>query len=211
MNNICSVCAAIPGIIGIETNAVGADNGAMNRFLFLPALMALLFLSACAGGPGMDDDGPLTPMPGYMPQDPEDHVLDEAVQTYLAKAGGPASSRYDFTRVDLDGDQRRDALVMMKAPHHYWCDMNGCSIVVFHAADNSFSPVSEIFPVRGPMYVSEDVTQGWRDLIIRVSGQSYARAKDVALNFDGTAYPRNPFFQPAVHLSQADHGQRIFP
>jgi len=31
-------------------------------------------------------------------------------------ANGPANTLYDFTRVDLDGDKRRDALVMMKGP-----------------------------------------------------------------------------------------------
>jgi len=61
------------------------------------------------------------------------------------------------------------------------------------------------------MYVSDLKTQGWRNLIVRVSGQAYADAKDVALQFDGTQYPRNPFFEPGIRLSQADQGQRLFP
>ena len=188
----------------------------MNRFALLPSFIALaLLLSGCAAGPDSVayDDGPLTPLPHeFIPQDPEDHVLEAAIRDYLVAAKGPASTQYDFTRVDLDGDGRRDALVMMKGPHHYWCGMDGCSLVVFKAANDHFALVSEIFPVRGPLYVSNRISEeGWKNLIIRVSGQSYAKAKDVALEFDGQTYPRNPFFQPAIVVSQADHGQRLFP
>lgn len=184
----------------------------IQSFFLLSLLIPLIALSGCTSGK-RTDDGPLTPMPdGFTAVDPDDHILDLAVKRYLAQANGPVSSRYEFTRVDLDGDKRRDALVMMVGPHHYWCAMDGCSLVVLKASDADFSVVSEIYPVRGPMYVSEKVTdEGWKNLIIRVSGQSYAKAKDVAMKFDGETYPRNPFFEPAITLSQADHGQRLFP
>lgn len=183
------------------------------RFSILCLCAALFLLGGCASGPDRTaTDGPLTPMPdGYSPQDPEDHVLDAAIKDYLAATKGPLFSRYDFTRVDLDNDGRREGLVMMKGPHHYWCDANGCSLVVFKAADDHFTVTSEIFPVRGPLYIGETTSQGWRDLIIRVSGQSYAKAKNVALQFDGEKYPRNPFFEPEMHVSLADHGPRLFP
>jgi len=188
----------------------------MSRSTLLSVCLGFsLFLSGCAAGPGdiAYDDGPLTPLPHELiPQDPEDHVLNAAIRDYMDAANGPTSTQYDFTRVDLDGDSRRDALVMMKGPHHYWCGMDGCSLVVFKAANDHFTLVSEIFPVRGPLYVSDRISEeGWKNLIIRVSGQSYAKAKDVSLEFDGQTYPRNPFFQPAIIVSQADHGQRLFP
>lgn len=146
------------------------------------------------------------------PQDPEDSVLAAAVRDYLNIENGPANTLYDFTRVDLDGDTRRDALVMMKAPHNYWCGMDGCSLAVFKAADDHFTLVSEIFPVRGPMYVSKTMSEdGWKDLLIHVSGQSYAQAKNVSLKNEGTGYPRNPFFEPETKISRADYGQRLFP
>lgn len=183
----------------------------MNRLAIAASIVFVSFLSACTATPAQDD-GPLTPMPDqHAILEPDDSVLAQAVAEYLKHAGGPASTRYDFTRIDLDGDTRRDALVMMKGPHHYWCDMNGCSMVVFKANNDSFTTVSEMFPIRGPLYVSNDTSQGWRDLIVRVSGQAYAKAKDVAVSFDGEGYPRNPFFLPEIQLSQATHGQRIFP
>ncbi len=184
----------------------------MSRSAFL-SFITILALTGCATAPEEPAyPGPLTPMPRAEIVEPADFVLAAAITEYLALANGPANTLYDFTRVDLDGDKRRDALVMMKGPHSYWCGMDGCSLVVFKAADDHFTLVSEIFPVRGPLYVSNRISdEGWRNLVVHVSGQSYARAKDVALKFDGSGYPRNPFFEPEIQLSQADQGQRLFP
>jgi hypothetical protein len=184
----------------------------MNRFLprslILLSLCLSLNLAACVSAPPPAAEMAALPNPVI---DPSDGQLDPAIQTFLVASKGPKFSQYDYTRVDLDGDGRRDALVMFSGPHSYWCDMNGCSLSVFKATNNGFVPMSEMFPVRGPMYVSNNRTDGWRNLIVRVSGQSYADAKNVAMNYNGGTYPRNPFFQPSIQLSQMDLGQRIFP
>ena len=178
--------------------------------------LCILLPVGCAGPASQNaylETGPLTPLTyDLIPQDPSDTALESAITSYLKQTKSPASTRFEYTRVDLNNDHRRDALVMMHGPHSYWCDMNGCNMVVFLADNENFSPVSEIFPVRGPLYVSDHQTNGWKDLIIRVSGQSYAPAKDVALQFDGTQYPRNPFFQPDIKLAHAPENRiRIFP
>ncbi|HEY8189380.1 MAG TPA: hypothetical protein VIF12_01740 [Micavibrio sp.] len=191
----------------------------MGRSIFFTLsslILSTILLSGCSSsGPrplSYSDDGPLTPLPDeFLPQDPEDQVLDSAVQDYLKLTKAPLSSRYDFTRVDLDGDHRRDALVMMEGPHGYWCAANGCSLIVFRAADDHFEWSSNIFPVRGPLYVSNTTSEGWKNLIIRVTGQPDVKAKDVAMQFDGRRYPSNPLTQPSVRVSQDDHGQRLFP
>ena len=40
---------------------------------------------------------------------------------------------YDFRRVDLNGDGKRDALVLFTNPYGYWCGDNGCSMLVMKA------------------------------------------------------------------------------
>lgn len=169
-------------------------------------------LGGCTSSRESASNAPLTPLPDtLLAQDPENSVLNAAIQDYLVANKAPLFSRYDFTRVDLDNDGRREGLVMMKGPHNYWCDANGCSLVVFRAANDHFTFASEIFPVRGPLYVSQEKSAGWRDIIVRVSGQSYAKAKDVALQFDGHKYPRNPFFEPPTQISLVDRDVRLFP
>ncbi len=186
----------------------------MGRSFFFSLIISILALSlsGCSSSGREVSYNPLTPLPDeLLPQDPEDHVLNAAVQEYLKLADAPLCSSYDFTRVDLDGDNRRDALVMMKGPHNYWCNMGGCSLIVFKAANDHFEWSSQISPVRGPLYVSDETSEGWKNLIIRVTGMPDAKAKSVAMQFDGRRYPQNPLTQPPIEISRSDYGQRLFP
>ena len=178
----------------------------MKRLIYL--LIAVGALSACATDPVRNGGLPTS---SNEIREPGDDMIDVAVQSYLKANHGPLYSKYDYTRVDLDGDGRRDALVMFSGPHSYWCDMNGCSLAVLKASNDGFAMVSESFPVRGPLYIAESKHDGWRNLIVRVSGQAYADAKNVAMEFDGLTYPRNPFFLSGIQVSQADFGQKVFP
>lgn len=175
----------------------------MNRLV--PALfLALLSLTACGTGrtqgvAGISDPGP------------DNSHLDAAVQDWLKSGNGPVSSRYNYTRSDLNGDGKADALVMFSGPHYSWCDINGCSLAVFRADGDRFVPVSQIFPVRGPLYISENKTDGWKDLVVHISGEVTRDAKNVALHYNGTSYPKDPLSAPEIRMSQADYGQKLFP
>ena len=155
---------------------------------------------------------PLLPLPeGLVFNDPGNGPFMTAIEKYVKDKGGPASSHFEFTRIDLDGDGRREGLAIMTAPHHYWCDFDGCRVAIFQASNHDFRLVSEIEPVRGPLIVSESTTNGWRDLIVNVSGRRGWDAKDVALKFDGASYPAQPAYEPPLRVASALTGVRIFP
>ncbi|HEY8191545.1 MAG TPA: hypothetical protein VIG74_03905, partial [Alphaproteobacteria bacterium] len=181
---------------------------------FLP-LFTSLALSACGttAPPSTAMLNPLLPMPDNLtPTDPGNDIFMNALEDYVHAKKGPPNTQYEFTRLDLDGDGLREGIAIMKSPHQYWCNFDGCQMAVFRANDGSFSLVSEIAPVRGPIIVSEARNNGWRDLIVRVSGQWGWDAKDVAMCFDGRTYPPTPAFQPKIVLaSNAIEGLRIFP
>ncbi|MFN3701371.1 MAG: hypothetical protein ACK4VI_07610 [Alphaproteobacteria bacterium] len=134
---------------------------------------------------------PLTPLPSPV-IDPPDHLLAGSVKAVLKDKGKPLHSEFEFQRIDLNNDGRRDALVLFKTPYGYWCGQHGCTMYVMQAHNDHFSFVSAMDPVRAPVYSSNSQTNGWRDIIVRVSGR-VDRAKDVAVKFDGeTYYPMNP-------------------
>ena len=144
--------------------------------------------------------------------DPDNEQFMHAVSEYIKAKQAPENTRYEFTRIDLDNDGRREGIIMMKTPHQYWCNFNGCNMIVFKAHNDQFELVSEISPVRGPLVVSNNKTNGWNDLIVSVSGRMNARTKEVALRYDGNAYPPQPAFQPAVKYAYNNTGGvRIFP
>lgn len=180
------------------------------RFLKLVALIVMI--AALTGCASCKQTAEVESLQADTPfNDPGDHVLTQAVTEFLQQTESPVSSRYEFSRLDLDDDGRRDALVMFKNPYGYWCGTHGCTLLVMKANNNSFTLVNSIQPVRAPLHVSELRTNGWRNLITRVSGRQ-EKAKDVALQFNGRDYPQNPAtLPPYLVLAENEHSVTIFP
>lgn len=130
--------------------------------IFIPNDFNAMPWSASAGCGTAHKDGGL-PVTVNEFRDPDDSMIDIAVQDYLKSNRGPLYSKYDYTRVDLDGDGRRDVLVMFSGPHSYWCDMNGCSLCRLQRPPMTASRwFRKAFPVRGPLYVAETKPVGGR-------------------------------------------------
>lgn len=157
----------------------------------------MLFTSLLLISCGSSQQSGLTPLPNDV-HDPKDIKLFEAISKYVSKQNAPPNSVYDHVRVDLNGDGRRDALVLFKLPHTYWCGWDGCGMVVFKAHDDRFTPLSAISGIRGPVFVNNTGQHGWRDIIIRISGTKM-RDKNIALQFNGNNYPSSPMLAPTLH------------
>jgi hypothetical protein len=174
----------------------------LNKFLFL---CACLILSAC-GGNTQKQSG-LTPFPDI--KDPKDSALFEAIAIYVSKKDAPPNSTYDYARVDLNGDGMREGIVLFKLPHTYWCGWDGCGMMIFKANEGSFTPFSAINGVRGPIYVSRTGNQGWRDIIIRLSGTKL-RDKNILMSFEGHGYPNSPMLAPTLTQPLSSLDTEIF-
>jgi hypothetical protein len=136
--------------------------------------------------------------------------LNQALLAYLAKT--KVEPQYATPRqtalLDLNGDGRQDALVLLENPL-YFCGTGGCTMLVFKGTSSGFEFVSSSSLIRGPLLVSETKTHGWRDLIVEVSGGGMA-AKQVALKFTGSKYPLNPSMLPPLPNNQTVKGTKIF-
>lgn len=139
-----------------------------------------------------------------MPEDqglihePKDEKLVSAVEGFVAKRGAPPNSDYDFVRTDLNGDGKREGIVLFKLPHTYWCGWDGCGMAVFRADDDDFTPVATMSGIRGPIHVAREASNGWRDIIVEVSGARMPN-KNVVLEFDGSTYPNSPMLAQTLH------------
>jgi hypothetical protein len=74
-----------------------------------------------------------------------------------------------------------------KNPYGYWCDTHGCTMLVMRAGNDKFELVNAIQPVRAPLYVSNTESNGWKDIIVRVTGR-WDESKDVAMTYNGAQY-----------------------
>lgn len=163
----------------------------MRCFLtFFAALFVLALLPGCGAFREGDSE---TGQADWLrtPVDPSDKQLEESVRKFLENTGAPAVSRYDFRRFDLNTDGRRDALILLKTPYGTWCDIHGCTMLIFKAFDDHFRLVNAVRPIREPVYISKKRSHGWSNLLVRVSGRR-EKAKYVVLRFDGRQYPKNP-------------------
>lgn len=136
--------------------------------------------------------------------------LNQALLSYLAKKGDDPKTvdPHQTVLIDLNGDGRQDALVLLENPV-YWCGTGGCTMLVFKGTKSGFKFVSRSSLIRGPVLVSESKTHGWRDLIVEVSGGGIA-PKQVALKYTGSKYPLNPSTLPPLPKDQPMQGTKVF-
>lgn len=177
------------------------------RFIAITAMLALI--GGCTSTPQQQNTADrLTPLPPKA-IDPPDEAVKAAVDNFLKRESAPVASQYSFSRVDLNGDKRRDALVLFKNPHGYWCDVYGCAMLVLKASDKTFTTVNKVSPVREPIYVSDTRTKGWREIVVRISGR-WSKSKNVALQFDGRRYPGDPSELPENFYRALNKQERFF-
>jgi putative lipoprotein len=136
--------------------------------------------------------------------------INQALLAYFAKTGDDPkyANPHQTAQVDLNGDGRQDALVLLQNPV-YFCGTGDCTMLVFKGTQSGFEFVFRFSLIRGPVLVSETKTHGWRDLIVEVSGGGIA-PKQVALKFTGSKYPSNPSMLPSLPKEHKVAGTKVF-
>lgn len=155
----------------------------------------------------------MTAMPDHFvdPVDPDDAELVASIQQYLKDNKGPLNSQYEYVRMDLNNDGLREGIVLFNLPHSYWCGWSGCTMAIFEAGDNRFALKSETQRIRGPLVLAQNQTNGWEDIVVRLSGMNEAD-RNVVLKFNGLSYPDNPLMGDDIPYDVASlSGTRIFP
>jgi hypothetical protein len=108
--------------------------------------------------------------------------LTAAVQAYAEKAGVRQTVSVRHALTDLDGDGIDDALVMLRDPD--WCQVGGCTLLVFRGDKSGYELVSNCRLVELPIRVSPDSVHGWKMLIVYAKGRG-----EVLMRSNGKRYP----------------------
>ena len=145
--------------------------------------------------------------PAIVPVTPQQLDLWRAMGAFLAENGDPYS-RFHSEFIDLNQDATEDALVLLGPPN--WCGTGGCTLLVFEGIGEEFQLRSQTSLVQTPLTVSESMTQGWQDLVLRVAGGG-AVPKNVLLSFDGQSYPSNPSLLDPLPADSPVVGAEVFP
>ncbi|MBC6367420.1 hypothetical protein [Algoriphagus sp. AK58] len=103
------------------------------------------------------------------------------------------SRKFIFFEFDLNGDNSMEILVGLTGP--FFCGSGGCTQYIL----NDQGEVISKFTVSDyPVVISDDLTNGFRDLFI-LSGGEYRVVK-----FDGKTYPMNPSVLPKLGILPGD-------
>lgn len=100
-----------------------------------------------------------------------------------------ASTRYLARNVDLNGDDRPDAVVYLHGADA--CTDRGCTLLVLQGNDEGYRLHSTSTSVRLPVMASVHASDGWRDLLLGTDSHSAG-----LIHADG-AYPLEPVARDA--------------
>ena len=91
-------------------------------------------------------------------------TLEEAMERFLILEHARGANAAHVTElIDLNGDRRQDALVLMRSRRY--CGSRGCVLLVFEGTGKGYRLNSRLVLGRTPMIATEARTAGWRDLV----------------------------------------------
>lgn len=106
-------------------------------------------------------------------------IINNAVKRYFTMHKTKTdNTKYWFSEYDLNGNGRKDLLVMLD-----WCEGEGCVLLVFENNLNRYKFISRITQVKAPLQISKTQQHLWQSLLIKDKQQW------LQLDFDGISYP----------------------
>lgn len=125
----------------------------------------------------------------------KDAALEEAFAKEFDLKKGTDSIRYFYNKVDLNDDQTPETFVYLVGP--MVCGTGGCSALLLGENDEGYLVKSRFSLVRTPVFIQDETTNGWKDIVMYVTGGGIESGYH-KLKFDGETYPSNPSVQPIV-------------
>ena len=110
-------------------------------------------------------------------------VQDRYRELGIAEKAATFSTAY----VDLNGDGRKDALVLMSGPS--LCGTGGCNLYVLEHRGDRYRLRGRAPTTKAPISVLDHRTKGWRDIATYVSGGGIIHGYEEVVQFDGWKYP----------------------
>jgi hypothetical protein len=126
--------------------------------------------------------------------------LSDAVRKYIYQnvTDVVGDEPFRFALVDLNGDGRDDAIVLMSGSG--WCGSGGCTMLIFRGVESGFEYVCSSTVTSVPIRVSRKTVRGWRSLIVFSKGKG-----EVVMRFTEAArYPGNPSVQPKASRQEVE-------
>jgi hypothetical protein len=135
-------------------------------------------------------------------------TLQQAMDRFLALEHARGASAAHVTElVDLNGDRRQDALVLMRSGRY--CSSRGCVLLVFEGTGDGYRLNSRLVLGRTPMIATDARTAGWRDLVAPMT-TARAGTRLVVLKHGQSGYPADTEQLAVVPPTRNVNGRVLF-
>lgn len=131
----------------------------------------------------------------FISESTRDSRLDEAIAKAYNLEKGKHNIRYYFNRVQLNNDMEPETFVYFIGSE--LCGTGGCSAAIFSCENGEYKLLSKFTLVNNPILITNNFTNGYRDIIMFVSGGGIKESYRI-MKFDGSRYPEDPSIQPKV-------------
>ncbi|RUS46854.1 hypothetical protein [Cohnella sp. AR92] len=139
-----------------------------------------------------------------------ERARDVALEAAIAAAYGMTAEdqgSYAYNRLDLNGDGSPETIVFLSGST--FCGSGGCSAAIFRTEDGNYRLLSKLTLVHTPIIVGNTMTNGYRDLIVIISGGGIQEPVYKILKFNGINYPSNPTIEPELPAGARLEGKAI--
>ena len=92
--------------------------------------------------------------------------------------------KYIPAYTDLNGDGKREAVVYIFGD----CGSMACPLLIATPTKKGYRVISELRPVRTPIWVSNKRNNGWHNIVVMQGGTANDRPFRSAFRFDGKSY-----------------------
>lgn len=116
-----------------------------------------------------------------------DKDLEKAIVEYLDYREDYGDLVYYYNNVDLNGDDKKEIFVYLIG--EYVSGTGGSTALIIES--ENYNVISDFTLVNNPIIISDEKTNMWNDIVMRVSGGG-AEPSYVQIKFDGEKYPSNP-------------------
>jgi hypothetical protein len=121
---------------------------------------------------------------------------------------------YIYNKADLNGDGTPEIIVYVESSRI--CRPGGCQLFILQEKKGNYEVLNDLSPSHGAIYVGEQKTSGWNDIIIEVSGAgadgssgSSGDTHCILLRSDGKKYPGDIWKPPAQPLPPGVRAKRF--
>ena len=113
--------------------------------------------------------------------------IERAIEKEFSLNPNKDKVKYLYNKISLSKN-KDNILVYLEGPR--FCSSNGCTLVILESKGNEYTILSKIENIINPIIVSDNNSNGYKDIIVRVLNNSKEELR--ILKYNGNSYPKDP-------------------